>query len=142
MLSGRRAGAYGDRAVHVEPYTLSPTHGPNKGGQRSMHASAMAQMRVCVDHYLRAGKHYRVLDLGSRQIRQHHETQQSLLAHLDYEYVGADVVAGPNVDIVMTKPYRIPVKANSFDVVMSNQAFEHIPFPWASLLEMSRIVKP
>lgn len=107
-----------------------------------MHPSAFAHMRLCVNTYMRRDRHYRVLDVGSRRILTNHRTHRDLLTEHDCDYVGADVVAGNNVDIVMTKPYRIPVKSNSFDVVMSSQAFEHIPFPWASFLEMSRIVRP
>ena len=49
---------------------------------------------------------------------------------------------GPNVDAVMTRPYRIPAKSRSADVVLSGQAFEHIPFFWASILEIARVLKP
>ena len=107
-----------------------------------MHQSSYDHMKMCVELYLRRDRHYRVLDLGSRRILEDHLTHRSLLADYDCEYTGADVVEGPNVDLVMTKPYRIPAKSNSFDVIMSNQVFEHIPFPWASFLELSRVVKP
>ena len=42
----------------------------------------------------------------------------------------------------MDKPYRIPLKSNSLDVVMTNQVFEHIPFPWASFIEITRVLRP
>ena len=61
-------------------------------------------------------------------------THRRLLAEFDHEYVGADIRRGRNVDVVMKKPFHFPFKANSFDVVMSNQAFEHISFPWATFL--------
>lgn len=107
-----------------------------------MHQSSYDQMQLCVGENLRRDRHYRVLDLGARQVVAGHATHRTLLDGYDCEYLGADVVAGPNVDIVMSKPYRIPVKSNSMDVVMTAQAFEHIPFPWASFLEISRVVKP
>jgi SAM-dependent methyltransferase len=107
-----------------------------------MHPSAYAHMKMCIETYLKPDRHYRILDLGSRRVARDHLTHRNLLTNYDVEYVGADVAAGPNVDVVMKKPYRIPVKSNSFDVVLTSQAFEHIAFPWASFLEMSRIVKP
>jgi SAM-dependent methyltransferase len=42
----------------------------------------------------------------------------------------------------MKKPYRIPLKSRSVDVVLSGQVFEHVPFFWASLLEIARVMKP
>lgn len=101
-----------------------------------------AHMQMCVDVYMRKNRHYRILDLGSRKTSSWHKTHRTLLEAYDHEYVGADINAGENVDLVIKKPYRIPAKSNSFDVVMSNQVFEHIPFPWASFLEVCRVVKP
>lgn len=99
-------------------------------------------MKLCIATYLRRGRHYRILDVGSRTSQPSHPTHRDLLDGLDHEYVGVDVRPGPNVDVVMNKPYRIPLKSNSVDVVMSGQVFEHIPFPWVSFLELSRVVKP
>lgn len=107
-----------------------------------MHKTAYAHMQMCIDLYMRKNRHYRVLDLGSRKSAAWHVTQRPLLEGYDCDYVGADVAAGPNVDLVMKQPYRIPARSNSFDVVMSNQVFEHIPFPWVSFLEACRVVKP
>ena len=107
-----------------------------------MHPSSFAHMKLCVDAYLSHDRHYDVLDLGSRRVVDTHRTHQNLLKGYDCAYRGADIVPGDNVHIVMNKPYRIPVKANSFDVVMSSQAFEHIPFPWATILEMARVTRP
>ena len=107
-----------------------------------MHASSFAHMQLCVNRYLRKDQHYRVLDIGSRKVGGKLPTHRRLLAEFDHEYVGADIRRGRNVDVVMKKPFHFPFKANSFDVVMSNQAFEHISFPWATFLEMCRVVKP
>jgi SAM-dependent methyltransferase len=64
------------------------------------------------------------------------------LQDYDCDYTGVDIRAGANIDVVMTKPYRIPLKSRSFDVVLSGQVFEHVPFFWASLLEIARVMKP
>lgn len=99
-------------------------------------------MELCINTYLRTDRHYRILDLGSRKSGPRHRTHRPLLTAYDHEYVGADISPGDNVDLVMAKPYRIPVKSNSFDVVMTNQVFEHLAFPWTLFLEICRIVKP
>ena len=69
-------------------------------------------------------------------------THSALFADLDATIVGIDVEQRHNVDIVMKKPYRVPLKSNSVDVVVSGQTFEHIPFFWASMLEIGRVLKP
>lgn len=107
-----------------------------------MHPSSRAHMKMCVETYLRKDRHYRILDLGSRTSQPSHPTHRDLLSELDHEYLGMDIKPGRNVDVVMAKPYRIPLKSNSVDVVITSQVFEHIAFPWASFLEISRIVKP
>jgi SAM-dependent methyltransferase len=107
-----------------------------------MHASARAHMKMCIDTYLRSDRHYKILDLGSRKSDRSHATHRELLTAIDHEYVGLDIRPGINVDVVMKKPYRIPLKTNSFDVAISGQAFEHIAFPWVSFYELSRVIKP
>ena len=106
-----------------------------------MHTSAMNHMQLSVDTYLKKDRHYDVLDFGS-QAAGNGRTHREVLVDYDVDYVGVDVVAGENVDVVMRKPYRIPMKANSFDLVITGSAFEHIPFMWASFLEITRVLRP
>lgn len=42
----------------------------------------------------------------------------------------------------MSKPYSIPARSCSKDVVISGSVFEHIPFFWASTLEIARVLRP
>jgi SAM-dependent methyltransferase len=105
-----------------------------------LHPSAHAHMALCVERYLEKGRRYRVLDLGSRTPRAQKLTHRQLLAGYDVDYTGVDIRKGRNVDMVMKKPYRIPVKSGAVDVVFSGQAFEHIAFPWASMLEIARVL--
>ena len=107
-----------------------------------MHASAMAQMSRCVDTHLSQGRRYRVVDFGSRISDGPRNSHRDVFAGYDVEYVGVDIDAGRNVDVVMKRPYKIPLRANSVDVVVSGQVFEHIPFFWASFLELARILRP
>ncbi|MEE1739414.1 methyltransferase domain-containing protein [Streptomyces sp. BE147] len=107
-----------------------------------MHRSAYEQMALCIGEYLPTSTRHRVVDLGSRVSGRQKRTHKGLLAGHDIDYFGVDVLDGPNVDAVMTRPYRIPAKSNSADVVLSGQAFEHIPFFWATMLEIARVLKP
>ncbi len=99
-------------------------------------------MELCVREYMPTEGRHRVVDLGSRISPNQALTHRDLLTGRDVEYVGVDVQDGPNVDRVMKKPYRIPVRSASADFVFSGQAFEHIPFFWASMLEIARILRP
>jgi SAM-dependent methyltransferase len=88
------------------------------------------------------GQRYRVLDFGSGTSPRQTLTHRSLLAEYDCEYVGVDIRAGDNVDVVMKQPYRIPLRSASVDIVLSGQVFEHVPFFWASILEIARVMRP
>jgi SAM-dependent methyltransferase len=99
-------------------------------------------MAECIERYLSKDRHYRVVDVGSRRVGRQRLTHRELLRDYDHTYLGVDIKPGPNVGAVMRKPYRIPVPSGSVDVVLSGQTFEHIQFPWASMLEIARILKP
>jgi SAM-dependent methyltransferase len=99
-------------------------------------------MGLSIERYMQKGRSYRVLDFGSGTSRGQALTHRSLLQDYDCDYTGVDIRAGANIDVVMTKPYRIPLKSRSFDIVLSGQVFEHVPFFWASLLEIARVMKP
>jgi SAM-dependent methyltransferase len=107
-----------------------------------MHQSAMNRMVECIEKYMTKNKHYYVLDFGSfinsGQVMHHRE----LLANYNCHITGVDIQAGRNVDVQMTKPYTIPLPSNSQDIVITGQVFEHIPFPWASMLEIARVLRP
>ena len=54
-----------------------------------------------------------------------------------------DIQKGPNIDIVVSDIYNwIEIEDNSFDVVVSGQAFEHMEFFWKAIKEIERILKP
>lgn len=108
-----------------------------------MHRSALALMARQIGTYVPKDRRITVLDFGSRTVqRSKQPTHRQLLADHDCEVIGVDVLDGTNVDVVMAKPYRLPMRANSVDVVLAGQVFEHIPFFWASALEIARVLKP
>lgn len=107
-----------------------------------MHASARRAMTQCVERYLAPDRHQRVLDFGSRVNVGQTRSHRDLFDDRDVSYLGVDITAGPNVDVVMERPYAIPVARESVDLVISGQVFEHVPYFWASILEIARVVKP
>jgi len=107
-----------------------------------MHPSAHAQMALSIERYMEKDRSYRVLDFGSGTSQRQTLTHRSLLSGYDCEYTGVDIRETDNVDLVMKKPYRIPMKSRSVDIVLSGQVFEHVPLFWASLLEIARVMRP
>lgn len=97
-------------------------------------------MQWFVQNHLRNGEKYRVLDVGSYGVN---GTYKEIFASQPFEYVGLDMQAGPNVDIVPANPYIWKeIASDSFDVVISGQAFEHIEFFWLTMKEIARVVRP
>lgn len=136
MSSARDSSTTGGYDV-VGPWVtvLTPTM------EALMHSSALGRMETCIHRYMRQDRHYDLLDFGSFVNRGQTLDHRILLQNYDCTITGVDIQAGRNVDIQMTRPYRIPVPSNSQDIVISGQVFEHIPFPWASFLEIARVLK-
>jgi len=82
----------------------------------------------------------RILDVGSYGVN---GTYKDIFSDSEkYNYVGLDLNPGPNVDYVPADPYSWPeLKDETFDVIISGQAFEHIEFPWLVIEEMKRTLK-
>jgi SAM-dependent methyltransferase len=106
-----------------------------------VHPSAMNLMGGFIANNLDKKKHYDLLDFGSFINVGQTLNHRQLLEEYDVTYTGVDIQAGRNVDIQMTQPYKIPLPSSSQDVVLSGQVFEHIPFPWASILEIARVLR-
>ena len=104
-----------------------------------MHIESFQEMAHLVRTYLKPEQPLRVLDVGSYDIN---GTYRPLFDHPGWRYEGADIDPGPNVDFVLDDPYRWSLADNSYDLVISGQAFEHIQFFWLTWMEMVRVVKP
>jgi len=98
-------------------------------------------MSQFVEKYLDKNTPIRILDVGSREVV-NSGTYKQYFNNDKWEYVGADIEAGDNVDLVMSNPYVIPVPDNSFDVIISGQTLEHVKFFWLTLTEISKKLKP
>ena len=102
-----------------------------------MHNSSYENMRRFVSKYLQGITLSSVLDVGSQDVN---GTYKSLFAGWDYK--GLDIYPGKNVDIVIANAYHWEaVASNSYDVVISGQAFEHIEFFWLIMNEIARVLK-
>jgi len=96
-------------------------------------------MQYFTRKYVKDNKNLKVLDVGSRVIN-----SRKLGSYRDLfknnNYIGIDIVAGENVDIV-TEPYKFPFKNEEFDIVVSGSTFEHVEWPWVLIKEMARVLK-
>ena len=110
-----------------------------------MHESSYLKMQSFVDNYVKFVNQdlIRVLDVGSMIVVPNALTYRTIFSDKNIEYVGLDVEPGLNVDYVPKDPYSWDeIGDDSFDVIVSGQAFEHAPYFWITAAEMSRVLKP
>jgi SAM-dependent methyltransferase len=106
-----------------------------------LHASQYQHMKRALELHLSDDRHLDVLELGSATSPGQVRTHRSLFENVDHSYIGVDVREGDTVDFVMAEPYTIPAASNSQDVVICGSVLEHVPFFWASMLEMARVLR-
>jgi SAM-dependent methyltransferase len=83
-----------------------------------------------------------IIDLGAHSVDDS-STYRALFDVPGWCYRGLDVVAGANVDIAVADPYAWKELADaSIDVVISGQTLEHVEFPWLTVAEIARILRP
>jgi hypothetical protein len=107
-----------------------------------MHLSSIDKMTAFRRRYLdaQAAEPLIILDLGSQDI---HGSYRPIFDRPPWRYVGVDIVPGKNVDLVIRDPYNWhELKANSADVLISGQTFEHTEFFWETAEEIQRVLKP
>lgn len=81
-----------------------------------------------------------IVDIGSADLN---GSYRELFALPPWRYIGVDLAAGENVDVVLSDPYRWrELGSASIDVVVCGQTFEHTEFFWETMLEIARILKP
>jgi FkbM family methyltransferase len=106
-----------------------------------MHQSAFDHISTAFRKHYDPKRHRRALDVGSRSVSEQKLTHRSVIAGTDLQYVGIDLGAGPNVDLVMEQPYVLPIEDDSIDIIFSGQVFEHIPYFWVTFVEMARVLR-
>lgn len=104
-----------------------------------MHTSSYQHVERLVRQHLDRNTPLRIIDIGSYDVN---GSYKPLLDAPGWHYLGVDLSPGPNVDVVLQSPYRLPFASHSIDVIVSGQAFEHIQFFWLTWLEMCRVLKP
>jgi SAM-dependent methyltransferase len=107
----------------------------------TVHPSSFDKMTVFRNRYLsgREEEPLAILDIGSQDVN---GSYRQLFSQPNWTYTGLDMAAGHNVDIVVRTPYVWhEVASGSSDVVISGQAFEHIPYFWITMLEIARVLK-
>lgn len=105
----------------------------------NVHTSSLEHVQRLVDEYLTSKSALRIADIGSCDVN---GSYRRFFDKPGWHYTGVDLAPGPNVDVVLTSPYRLPFASHSVDVVVSGQAFEHIEYFWLTWLEVARILRP
>jgi SAM-dependent methyltransferase len=101
-----------------------------------MHKSAWMTGAIFFQLYSKLGD--QVLDVGSLDVN---GTLRDAVPQ-SVAYIGADIVAGKNVDVVLSDPHVLPLDSNRFDLVISSSCLEHDEFFWLTFAEMARVVRP
>jgi SAM-dependent methyltransferase len=101
-----------------------------------MHATALADMTELLNAAPPWTK--TVLDVGSYD---ENGTNRPLVEGRGWHYTGLDIRDGPNVDII-AGPYLYPFEDNSFDLVISGQAMEHVEDLRSWINECVRVLAP
>jgi len=111
-----------------------------------MHQTAFQKMNQFHEIFFRDQKfesELRCLDVGSAQYDLSTPTYKKIFCLPQFEYVGLDIQRSPNVDIVPKNSYSWDeLSNNSFDLVISGQTLEHVPYFWKTAQEMYRVLKP
>lgn len=110
-----------------------------------MHESSLLKVQSFVENYVnfKSSLPIKVLDVGSMIVQKDSPSFKSIFQDKGTQYIGLDVESGLNVDYVPEDPYSwSEIPDETIDVIVSGQAFEHIPYFWITAAEMSRVLKP
>lgn len=100
-----------------------------------MHPESYQLMEEALSKWKKSAK---VLDVGSYDVN---GSLRPLVEKRGWEYVGTDMRAGPNVDVVSPNPHDLPFGDNEFDIVMSASTLEHVERPWILVPAMARVLR-
>lgn len=104
---------------------------------------SMNTMKGLRDKHLSAlSAHLMVLDVGAMDAQDgQYGTYRQLFPAPGYTYHGLDIEAGPNVDIVVPEHYVWGI-TEQYDVVISGQCLEHVEWPWLTMEQIAKSLKP
>jgi len=104
----------------------------------NMHSSSYTEMSLNVPKYLFCLPDKSIVcDVGSYDVNGSYRA----IIEPKFQYVGIDLKAGPNVDVIMKSEYDTGLPENHADAVISGQCLEHCKNPFKLVAEMFRIVK-
>lgn len=101
-----------------------------------MHPEARNFLDYIYNTYLSKQYYPVVLDVGSGDINGNNRQYCP-----NSIYIGVDIAAGPNVDIV-SKCHELPYKDNTFDLIISSECFEHDMYYEQSIQKIMHLLKP
>lgn len=107
-----------------------------------MHDSSyniMIQFRKLVEkHFLQ--EQVKVLEMKHNDVN--YSYRELYANHTNFNYICLSMKPGHEVDCVSKNPYRWQkLLDESFDVIISDQTFEYIEYPWLIIEEMNRVLK-
>lgn len=82
----------------------------------------------------------RTLEIGSRKVTGAVSFRDHIVSH-GGTYVGFDIHAGENVDIVGDAHKLSSYFSEGFDVIYSSAVFEHLAMPWVVATEIAKLLK-
>jgi hypothetical protein len=87
------------------------------------------------------GQGQKMYDIGSYD---HNGSYRAVAARFNWNYIGVDIEAGPNVDIVISDTDKGPKikELPPMPLIISGQCMEHVKFPWIWLSEIEKILSP
>ena len=103
-----------------------------------MHKEALEKWPSLLDRWV-GDYNPKILDVGSYNVN---GCLRPLVEMRGWSYIGLDMVAGPNVDIISPLPYKFPFQDGLFDIVISSSTLEHVEKPWLWMPELARVLKP
>lgn len=107
-----------------------------------MHKSSYLKMQYFKNTYLNPNDELKILDIGSFD-KDGNYNYGIILNEKKWTYHGLDMKPGNNINIVVENPYEWQeIENESYDLVVSGQAFEHIEYFWLTLEEVKRVMKP
>ena len=106
-----------------------------------MHPTSYEKMEYFKNTYLNPEKELKILDIGSFD-KTGNYNYSLIMNEEKWTYHGLDLSEGKNVDIVVKDPYVWrEIEDETYDVVISGQAFEHIEFFWLTMEQINRVLK-
>lgn len=104
-----------------------------------MHENAYKEIRAFAN-LLPMDQTLRIADVGAQDVC---GCVRPLFSNPAWTYLGLDMCAGKNVDVVLPSENEwTNIETGHFDVVVSISTLEHTRLPWLFMKEIARIVRP